>query len=188
MPTIRTANGGDAARLARFAELTFRETFAAENSPENMELHCAASYGEAIQARELADSATTVFLCEEESELAGFAQLRRGDAPPCVGASRTVEILRFYVASQWHGRGIAQALMRRALDHAETEGLEAVWLGVWERNPRAIAFYAKFGFVEVGAHVFPVGNDPQRDVIMVRRLERGGVEADVSRITGSNPS
>jgi ribosomal protein S18 acetylase RimI-like enzyme len=43
-----------------------------------------------------------------------------------------------------------------------------VWLGVWERNPKAIAFYKKFGFREVGAHVFPLGSDPQRDVVMAR--------------------
>jgi ribosomal protein S18 acetylase RimI-like enzyme len=168
-PSIRRAAATDAAPLARFAEATFRETFAAMNAPENMELHCASSYGETIQARELADPATTVFFCELGSELVGYAQLRRGEAPPCVDGTRPIEILRFYVASGWHGRGIAQLMMESALGLADAEGFDVVWLGVWERNPRAIAFYAKFGFVEVGDHVFTVGTDPQRDVVMTLR-------------------
>jgi ribosomal protein S18 acetylase RimI-like enzyme len=169
IPTIRRAGATDAARLARFAEATFRETFATENTPENMELHCASAYGEAIQAKELADAATTVLLCELAGELVGYAQLRRGDAPACVDGARPIEILRFYVASGWHGRGIAQLMMASAVELADGEGSDVVWLGVWERNPRAIAFYAKLGFVEAGDHVFPVGNDPQRDVVMMLR-------------------
>jgi ribosomal protein S18 acetylase RimI-like enzyme len=55
----------------------------------------------------------------------------------------------------------------------ERRGSDVVWLGVWERNPRAIAFYRKFEFREAGEHVFPVGNDPQRDIVLVRPLARG---------------
>jgi diamine N-acetyltransferase len=87
-----------------------------------------------------------------------------------VSANAPGEIQRLYVADQWHGKGIAQELMRACLEELMRHGSDAVWLGVWEHNPRAIAFYKKIGFVEAGDHIFPLGRDPQRDVIMVKRL------------------
>lgn len=80
------------------------------------------------------------------------------------------EIHRLYVDRDWHGKGLAPALMDACLQALKVHGSDVVWLGVWEHNPRAIAFYRKFGFAEVGDHVFPVGNDPQRDIIMMRSL------------------
>ncbi len=170
MPTIRRAEAGDARRLAELAERTFRDTFEATNDPANMRLHCETSYGEAIQAREIADPAMATLVCEHDGELIGYAQVHRGAAPPQIAAARPVEIQRIYVAKGWHGRGVAQALMAEALRIAESGGADQVWLGVWERNPRAIAFYRKLGFVESGDHVFQLGDDPQRDIVMVRAV------------------
>jgi ribosomal protein S18 acetylase RimI-like enzyme len=167
---IRTALPSDALRLSQLAEGTFRETFAAANSPGNMALHCAASYGEAIQSAEIADPMMVTLLAESDGQLVGFAQLHWGDAPACVGGASPGEIQRIYVASQWHGKGIAQSLMNACLEALRARGSDVVWLGVWERNPRAIAFYGKIGFVECGSHIFPVGDDPQRDIVMAREL------------------
>ncbi|MFN0097433.1 MAG: GNAT family N-acetyltransferase [Gemmatimonadaceae bacterium] len=65
--------------------------------------------------------------------------------------------------------------MAQVVDAARHAGAEPLWLGVWERNPRAIAFYRKFGYADVGAHVFVVGTDPQTDRIMTRPLAGMGV-------------
>jgi ribosomal protein S18 acetylase RimI-like enzyme len=75
------------------------------------------------------------------------------------------------VASEWHGRGIAHQLMAAALELMQARRCDAAWLGVWEHNPRAIAFYHKFGFAEVGELPFSLGNDSQRDLVMARPLE-----------------
>ena len=91
-------------------------------------------------------------------------------APSCVTARAPGEIQRLYVVKEWHGRGVAQALMDACIGEMKVRGTDIVWLGVWERNPRAIAFYRKFGFTETGDHVFPLGRDPQRDIVMVRPL------------------
>ena len=103
-------------------------------------------------------------------DLAAYAQLRFGPAPACVRADHPGEILRLYVHRDWHGRGLAQRLMDTCLAALRDRGADVVWLGVWEHNPRAIAFYRKFDFTEVGDHVFPVGDDPQRDIVMMRSL------------------
>jgi ribosomal protein S18 acetylase RimI-like enzyme len=169
LTVIRVATEDDAASLAELAERTFRDTFAHANRPDDMDLHCRKSYGRQIQAAEIRDPARTTLLCHEGDRLIGFGQLRWGGAPACVTATKPAEIQRLYVDAPWRGKGIAQTLMASLLDRADAGGADVIWLGVWEKNPRAISFYAKSGFSEVGDHVFVVGNDPQRDLVVARR-------------------
>ena len=168
MPHIRRAAPADAARLAALAERTFRAAFGAFNTRENMDAHCANAYGESIQASEIANPQIETFVCDDGVELAGYAQLRWGAAPQCVQASEPAEIQRIYVDRRWHGKGIAQALMSRVFTAAVQRNADRIWLGVWENNARAVAFYRKFGFDKVGEHVFRVGDDPQHDWILCR--------------------
>ena len=176
---VRSGVAADASALAELAARTFREAFAADNRPEDMALHLTRSYGISQQAVELADPDISTLLVEVDTELAGFAQLRAGGAPSCVTGEAPIELWRFYVAQAWHGRGIAQALMRRVESEAYARGAHTLWLGVWERNPRARAFYQKTGFTDVGSHVFMVGEDPQTDRILARPLGAGVSNADV---------
>lgn len=170
MPIIRKANRNDAKQLSQLAERTFRDTFGAINTAEDMDLHCQISYSEVIQAGEISNPNMITLLSENEEKLIGFAQLRWDGAPNCVVAESPGEIQRLYIANDWHGKGIAQELMYACIEEMKDRGSDVVWLGVWERNPRAIAFYKKFGFVEVGEHVFPLGTDEQRDVVMARTI------------------
>ena len=163
---IRAALESDAGALARLAEETFRATFAASNPAESMQRHCESSYGESIQLAEIRDPNLETWLAYDGGRLVAYAQLRRGAVPPAVVAQRPREILRFYVHSDAHGKGAAQALMAHALGRAALLGADVVWLGVWEHNPRAIAFYRKWSFEVVGEHVFMMGDDPQRDLLM----------------------
>ena len=172
---IRPAAPADAPALAALGERTFRDTFAADNTPEDLAAHLAATYGPARQAEELADPRrTTLVAATDAGELIAFAQLLAGAAPPCVAGPAPIELLRFYVDRGWHGRGVAQALMAATLEAAAARGAETIWLGVWERNPRAIAFYRKWGFEDVGSHDFMLGSDRQTDRILVRPVEAGG--------------
>jgi len=163
---IRYAIPADAATLAEFAARTFADTFAADNRAEDLDLFVRKTYGPAQQGAEITDPRTVTLLLEVEGVLAAFAQLKLGD-----DRSR-IEIGRFYVDSAFHGRGIAQTLMERCLGEARSRGAETIWLGVWERNERAKAFYRKFGFVDTGSQIFIVGSDVQTDRVMERGLNR----------------
>ena len=167
---IRLGAATDAAALAELAARTFRETFGADNRAEDMALHLERAYGTSQQQRELVDPEITTLLVEVDGQLAGYAQLRSGVAPECVTGESPVELWRFYIAQPWHERGLAQALMRKVEVEAYRRGGRALWLGVWERNARAKAFYRKSGFIDVGSHVFMVGADAQTDRILVRHL------------------
>lgn len=187
MSNIRRAALEDAAQLAAIAEATFRATFAAVNTPEDMDLHCRTSYGEAIQAEEIADTSRVTFLCEDGGRLVGFAQLRWGKAPCCgIDADVPGEILRLYVISEFHGKGVAHELMSACMDEMTSRRSDVVWLGVWERNPKALAFYKKCGFREVGEQVFQLGSDAQRDIVMARPATLRNLAPSVARARRSS--
>jgi ribosomal protein S18 acetylase RimI-like enzyme len=168
LPRIRKADLSDARQLAAVAEATFREAFGAVNTPEDMDLHCRRRFSEIVQGEEILNPNMMTLLCEENDAPIGFAQLRWERPPGCVVAEAPGEIMRLYVASRWHGKGVAQELMSACIEDIRHHGSDVVWLGVWERNPRAISFYRKFGFAEVGAHTYLLGNDLQRDLVMAR--------------------
>ena len=166
---IRPAVATDAADLSELAERTFREAFSAFNTPENMALHCSTAFAPAVQAAEIANPEVLTLVAELRGKLVAFAQLHlRPASPSCVTVTPSLELLRIYVDSSFHGTGLARDLLSSVLATAQRAGAAAVWLGVWERNPRAIRFYQRFGFSEVGEHQFVLGADPQRDLVMVR--------------------
>jgi GNAT superfamily N-acetyltransferase len=168
--TIRRGTTADAPTLAALARDTFYDTFASTNDATDMALHLDRAYGVAQQTAELTDPAVVTLLVEEGGQAVAYAQLRTGHVPECVTGPHAIELWRFYVTRDWHGRGVAQQLMERVVTEARQAGAETLWLGVWERNPRARAFYGKSGFADVGEHVFLFGTDPQTDRVMAKRL------------------
>ncbi len=171
MPLIRKAEPRDAEALSALMERTFRDTFEAVNSPGNMLIHCQASYSHAMQSREIRDPTIDTLVSEHDGQLVGFAQLRGARCKASTEAARPFEIQRLYVTKAWHGKGVAQGLMHEIIGLATNCGADLIWLGVWENNPRAIAFYEKHGFMQAGAHVFLLGLDPQRDLLMTRVID-----------------
>jgi ribosomal protein S18 acetylase RimI-like enzyme len=170
MAIIRRAERDDGAALARLAERTFRDTFGSVNDPADMDAHCSRNFGSEIQLREIENPDLVTLLVEDEGELIAFAQIRLRSAIECVSAEYSSELYRLYVLSRWHGLGIAHELMKEVLDTVKRVGSDHIWLGVWERNDRALAFYRKFGFRGVGDHVFQLGRDSQRDLVMVLKV------------------
>jgi GNAT superfamily N-acetyltransferase len=170
-PAIRRAQAADGAALAEFAARIFDETFGPDNRPEDMAAHLADRFGVRQQTEEILDPAIVTLLMEEDGRLIAYTQVTTLHAPPpCVTGEAPVEIGRFYVDRSWHGRGLAQRLMAAARDAARELGGRTAWLAVWERNPRAIAFYEKQGFRDVGSQPFRLGSDLQTDRVMVAGL------------------
>jgi ribosomal protein S18 acetylase RimI-like enzyme len=169
--TIRLAAPDDADALAAFGERTFREAFGPDNRPEDVELYVGFTYSAERQGAVITDPDRITFVGESEGVLAAFAQLRAdGSTPDCVTGPAPIELLRFYVDRPWQGRGVAHELMDAVVAAARSRGAHTLWLGVWERNPRAIAFYGKHGFRDVGCQPFKLGGDDQTDRVMARAL------------------
>lgn len=165
---IRTATLDDAGLLADLGARTFYDAFAPDNTESDMRAYLAGAFSADIQSAELRDPASVFLIATVDGNPVGYSRLRTGAAPPCVVGEVPVEIVRFYSDAQWIGRGVGNALMRACLARADSLGCDIVWLDVWERNPRAISFYERWGFVAVGKQDFVVGDDVQHDLLMMR--------------------
>jgi ribosomal protein S18 acetylase RimI-like enzyme len=172
MWTVRSASPEDSRALHEIAESTFRETFGPANTDEDMNLHCSRAFTRETQARELDDPAMDTLVIDDPGShrFAAYAQIRDGAPPPSVRSESPIELQRFYVRSEFHGGGLAKILMDAVLSRARERRADTLWLGVWEKNPRAIRFYEKCGFRPVGDQIFLLGTDPQRDLVLVRTV------------------
>jgi ribosomal protein S18 acetylase RimI-like enzyme len=168
--TLRPAGPADNALLAEMGAQTFADTFGPDNTPENMAAYLAASFSPARQAAELAEPNSLFLIAEVDGKAQGYVHLRERPAPASVSGERPLEIGRLYARQAFISRGVGAALMRASLDEAARRGCDTVWLDVWEHNPRAIAFYERWGFKKVGTAAFPLGDDLQTDWIMQTRI------------------
>jgi ribosomal protein S18 acetylase RimI-like enzyme len=169
---IRTATPADAEPLAALAERTFRDTFADDNSTADMDAYVRDTFSLDRVRAELADGVNTFLLAfmDGETQPHGYAKLRNATADRSVTGPDPVELQRLYVHPSTMGQGVGAALMRASLDAARSAGRRTLWLGVWERNARAISFYERWQFETVGEHVFRLGSDHQTDLIMARAV------------------
>jgi diamine N-acetyltransferase len=169
---IHVAGISDNVLLAELGARTFFDTFAQDNTPEDMAAYLAASFSPQKQADELADPLTTFLIAEIDDTAAGYARLRLSLSPAAITGRRPLEIVRFYSDKTWIGRGVGAALMSASLDFAAQQRCDTIWLDVWERNARAIAFYQKWEFAVVGTQSFQLGSDLQNDLLMQRTVPR----------------
>ena len=167
---IRRATEGDAVVLSRMALKIFLDTFAAQNKAEDIEMHAALSYSPEIQCAEVRDLSKVWLIAEVDGEPAGFAMVGEPGSESCRAFESPVELFRFYIDKEWHGRGVARPMMDAVDDIARTLGGRTLCLGVWEHNLRAIRFYQKSGFNDAGSQPYLLGTDLQTDRVMVRSL------------------
>lgn len=170
---IRAALPDEAQDLALLGMRLWRETYMGLIPDANIALHLAETFGLRQQSAEMSDPGNTVLVIDEGGTLMGYALLQAcgpelEELP--FHFARPLEVARFYVDRALHGAGAAQALMTAVLSHAASEGHDGVWLQVWEQNPRAIRFYAKAGFTDVGDATFRIGEQVDRDRVLIHTL------------------
>jgi diamine N-acetyltransferase len=163
---IRYGTTKDATLLSELGARTFYDTFAKDNTPENVAAYLEKSFSPEIQYAELSAPENIFLIAEAESSPIGFAQLVLDSKEDSLRGNLCLEVRRIYALQEYLGKGVGKTLMQSSIHEAKQRGCDSIWLGVWEKNPRAIGFYKKWGFQEVGTHTFHVGNDPQRDFIM----------------------
>lgn len=170
---VRRASIADVAVLVELSASTFRDTYASAHEPAEVERHIALNFTPAQIAAEISGPASSMLLACVADEPVGYAALRIGPYPDCVPGPAPIELGRLYLTKASIGKGYGSALMRACLEEQATLGCGTIWLGVWDRNALACAFYEKWGFRRVGTYEFLFGETPYRDVVMVRAAGRG---------------
>ena len=168
--SIRLATEDDAVLIADISHQTFYETFIANNRPEDMEKFLQQQFTRGKLILEVSAKENVFALAYRGTEVAGYVKLRDSRIPLDLGTSRGLEIARLYAMTSMIGTGVGKKLMEFSLNYARSIHKEAVWLGVWEKNQRAIDFYTRWGFEKFSETDFLLGDDLQRDWLMRRFL------------------
>ncbi|WP_088035150.1 GNAT family N-acetyltransferase [Evansella clarkii] len=168
--TIRKCTVADLQKLQEISTLTFNETFKEQNSPENMKAYVEKAFNLEQLEKEVLHPNSQFYFIFIKNELAGYLKVNTSDAQSEEMGEEAIEIERIYIINTFHKQGLGKELLNKAIEIAEKQNKKKIWLGVWEKNENAIAFYKKLGFVQTGAHCFYMGDEEQTDYIMVKTL------------------
>ncbi len=163
---LKKASIADLHTLQQLSRKTFFEAFAAQNTEENMAQYLAEGFSVEKLGAELNNPESEFYFAHSEEAIIGYLKVNVGQAQTELHDQKALEIERIYVLKAFHGQQVGQLLLKKAIELAKQKEATFLWLGVWEENPRAIRFYEKNGFVPFGSHMFKMGDEEQRDILM----------------------
>jgi diamine N-acetyltransferase len=167
---IRRATPRDAEVVASLSARTFKSAYAAQIDPAALDRFVTVTFSPARIREELRDPMAMCLLASDGAAIVGYANLRQASPPGGINAPNPVELTRIYLEEQAIGHGYGSALMQACLDAARESNYETIWLGVWERNERAIQFYRRWGFTVAGSQAFDFLGETQTDLVMTRQI------------------
>lgn len=170
MINIRIADKNDAELIADMSRQTFYDSFATQNTKEDMDIFLSKTFTKEILMNEVGAERNIFLLAYDNDEPVGYVRMRENNMPPQLGTDRAMEIARIYSIKTSIGKGIGRALMQKCIDIAKERNHHTVWLGVWEHNQRAIDFYTRWGFEKFSDHDFILGSDVQKDWLMKKSI------------------
>lgn len=160
----------DSRELQEISFETFNETFKHQNSAENMNAYLERAFDLIQLEKELSNSSSQFFFVYFNDQVAGYLKVNTNDAQTEQMGDESLEIERIYIKKKFQKHGLGKYLLNKAMEIAMERNKKKIWLGVWEKNENAIAFYKKIGFVQTGAHSFYMGDEEQMDFIMTKAL------------------
>lgn len=167
---IDKVNKEDLEVLQEISIETFTDTFKEHNTEENLNCYLERAYNKEQLEKELLNNSSQFFFIYFEENLAGYIKINMNDAQTEDLGNEALEIERIYIKSNFKRKGLGKYLINKAYEVAIENNKTVIWLGVWEKNKNAIAFYNKMGFVNTGAHSFFMGDDEQTDFIMSKNI------------------
>jgi diamine N-acetyltransferase len=157
--------------LQKISRQTFFETFSPWNSIENMKKYLEEGFSTEKLSDELGNKDSEFYFALIDNSIIGYLKLNSGQAQTELKDDKALEIERIYVLKEFHGKKVGQVLYDKALGIAGEKNVDYIWLGVWEKNLRALSFYRKNGFTEFDKHLFVLGHDSQTDLMMKLELK-----------------
>ena len=168
---IKKCTINDLVALCEISYNTYNDTFKAVNTPDNMKDYLEKAFDLRKIRDELLNASSQFYMLYVDEELAGYLKLNEYEAQTEMNDLQSLEIERIYVAKEFHSKGLGSVLLNRAIEIAGELKKSYIWLGVWEKNHKALEFYRKNGFYQIGQHSFFMGEDEQIDFIMRKDLE-----------------
>lgn len=160
----------DSRKLQEISYETFNETFKHQNSPESMNAYLERAFNLKQLEKELSNIFSQFFFVYFNNEVAGYLKVNTNDAQSEEMGDESLEIERIYIKNKFQKHGLGKYLLNKAMEIAMERNKKKIWLGVWDKNENAIAFYKKMGFFQTGVHSFYMGDEEQIDFIMTKKL------------------
>lgn len=167
---IKKCNQADIHDLQKISVETFYDTFKNQNTSENMAAYLESAFNIKRLEQELSNRDSQFFFIYYTNEIAGYLKVNMNDAQSEGMGNESFEIERIYIKENFQNHGLGKTLYNKALEIAKESNIKLIWLGVWEKNDKAIAFYKNLGFVQQGSHSFYMGDEEQVDLIMIKKL------------------
>ncbi len=165
---IKKCNSEDLEVLREISIETFNDTFKEQNSPENMKAYLERAFNTKQLEKELSTTSSEFFFVYFNEVIAGYLKVNTNEAQSEEMDDESLEIERIYIKDKFQKHGMGKFLLNKAIEIAAEGQKKKIWLGVWERNENAIAFYEKMGFVHTDSHSFYMGDEEQIDLIMTK--------------------
>lgn len=163
---IRKVSINDIIQLQEISKRTFFETYSLLNTEENMSKYLNENFSLEKLSAELHNNNSEFYFAFHNNDIIGYLKLNKAQAQTDLKDNNSLEIERIYVLQAFQGKKVGKLFYEKAIQIAKQIDVEYIWLGVWEENPKAINFYKKNGFVEFDKHIFKLGNDEQKDILM----------------------
>lgn len=164
--SIIPANLSDVDDLLYLSRKIFYDSFADQNKPENIKSYMDMAYNRDQLLSELLDPLSEhYFICDDEKKI-GFLKLNKAGVQSDINDPDSLELQRIYIDGAYQGHGLGAMLLEKAKERTRALHLNYIWLGVWEKNPDAIRFYQRHGYVIFGEHQFVMGDEVQTDILM----------------------
>ncbi|HET6225590.1 MAG TPA: GNAT family N-acetyltransferase [Bacteroidia bacterium] len=170
MITLKKVSLYDLETLQQLSAQTFSQAFAADNTSEDMQSYLDKSFNLQQLTKELENPNSAFYFAMQEREAIGYLKINIGTAQTELKNLQALEIERIYVKKEFQGKQVGQLLFEKAVEQARQHRAPYIWLGVWEKNEKAIQFYKKNGFIKFDKHSFMLGSDEQTDILMKREM------------------
>jgi ribosomal protein S18 acetylase RimI-like enzyme len=166
----RICNIKDLEKLADISRTTFDDAFRAQNTEENMKVYMDSAFSRDKLIKELENEESEFFFAYLKDSIIGYFKINTGQAQTEIHDKSSLELERFYLLKDFIGKDFGKQMLKKVINLAGKKNLKYIWLGVWEKNYRALKFYRKNGFTKFGEHFFIMGKDKQIDHLMKLNL------------------
>ena len=167
---IKECSLEDIEKVKYISEKTFYETFADQNTEEDMNKYLKENFSYEQLEKEINNKYSRFYIVKNDKNVVAYIKINFDKAQTEPGHPNTLEIQRIYILQEYQGKYIGKNLVEKTIEIGKENNLDYIWLGVWEHNINAIKFYEKQGFEKFDTHIFKLGNDEQTDNLMKLNL------------------
>lgn len=160
----------DVEQLQAISIKTFVNTFNDQNTEEDLKEYLDRAYNIKQLTFEINQVGTAFYFLKDSGVIVGYLKINIDDAQSEKDNPLALEVERIYVLPEHKRKGYGKRLLAFAHTRAKELNRTSIWLGVWEHNHNALAFYERMGYQRVGEHTFYMGDDAQVDYIMLKEL------------------